>query len=774
VLFSQQYLQSVNGTVTDKESGQPMVGVNVVLVNSSPPLGVQTAADGRFSIKDLKPGRYTLKFSFLGYDDAFAKEILLSSGKQVQLTIELTENVKQLGAIEVLGKQDRSKANNEFASVSARSFSMEENKRFAGTLGDPSRMAQSFAGVVSASDDNNAIVVRGNSPRGLLWRLEGVEIPNPNHFAGSEGSSGGGVAMLSANTLGNTDFFSGAFPAEYGNALSGVFDLSFRKGNVDRREFTFQLGVLGTEAMIEGPFSKKYNGSYLVNYRYSTLQILDLVGFKVAGDVTPKYQDLSFNFVFPSKKIGRFTLFGLGGLSSLGETVKKDTALWKSVSDKTSYTQRQMYGTSGVTHTFLFGDGKTYIKSVASVSYTNNSSGNDTVDNEFTPYTIAQEQYRYLTFRLSSFINRKVDNRNVVRAGAIYSFIGYNLFNDSWKEQEQVKERIADQQGSTHQLQAYWQWKHRFSPVLSVNSGMHLTYFFMNKKIAIEPRVSLEWKVKPAHTLSAAVGLHNRIEAISTYVSNVATSGGITQANKGLPLSRAVHTVAGYNFSFLRDFKLHSEVYFQYLFDVPVATEAGSTFSILNQYDGFVNYQLQNKGRGINYGLEITLEKFFSKNYFFMLTASVFDSKYRAQNGQWYNTAYNANYVMNALGGKEFIVGKKRINIIGITAKVLWRGGTRITPVLLNESIAANTTVVDNTRAYSERLPDYFRIDFGAYFRRNKKRWSWVLSFDAQNVINRQNVAYKVFDPATASIVVKRNLGIIPVISWKVDFGIKR
>jgi len=243
--------------------------------------------------------------------------------------------------------------------------------------------------------------------------------------------------------------------------------------------------------------------------------------------------------------------------------------------------------------------------------------------------------------------------------------------------------------------------------------------------------------------------------------------------NKSLDFSRAFHAVLGYNFGFLKDFRVKTEVYFQYLFHVPVGVDsANRTFSIVNYDDGFVNIPLQSTGRGYNYGLELTFEKFFSKNYFFTLTSSVFNSQYRAADSKWRNTAYNVNYVVNALGGKEFVVGKKKNNIIGLNAKVIWRGGQRYTPVDLDASMAAGETVYDNTQTFGKKLPDYFRIDFGASFRRNKKKYSWVFSFDAQNIINRENVAREVYDPERQEIRIVRNLGIVPVLSWKVMFGI--
>ncbi len=768
-LNAQKFESVVRGRVIDKESKQPLIGVNVMVLNSSPVVGAATDEDGNFAIQSVNVGRNTIRFSYVGYEDAVINEVLVNSGKETILNVELQERVNSLDEVVVTQLRDKAKANNEFATVSARSFSAEEMSRYAGTLNDPARMAQSFAGVMTSNDENNQIVVRGNSPRGLLWRMEGVEIPNPNHFAGSEGATGGGVSMLSSNMLTNTDFYSGAFAAEYGNALSGVFDLNLRKGNANKREFAIQLGVLGAEVALEGGFGKKYKGSYLVNYRYSTLELFALMGFDIGGNVSPKYQDLSFNFYFPTKKAGSFTVFGLGGLSGLGEKAKRDTVAWNSFSDKTDYNQKQWMGVAGITHLYLLPDSKTYIKSVLSYSYTNNSSISDTLDGDFKPFNISQDLFIYKTWRAHVLLHTKLNTKNAVRVGGLFNYTNYKLSSELYSFLANSRLTYVNNEGNTWTAQAYMQWRHRFSDRFQINTGVHFTFPEINNKFYVEPRIGAEYKITEAQTLSFGSGLHSRVDAVSTYVS-YQNANGVLQ-NRNLDFSRAFHFVTGYSLSFFKDFRFKAEAYVQYLFNVPVGIDSlHRRYSIMNYNEGFVQFPLQGKGQGINYGLELTVEKFFSKQYFFVFTTSLFDSRYKTTEKVWRSTAYNVNYVMNALGGKEFTVGKKKNNIIGINTRIIWRGGQRYTPVDLEKSITENQTVTRDEEAFSEKLPDYFRVDFGASFRRNKKKYSWIFSFDAQNIINRQNVAGEVYDVSKKMIVTKRNLGIVPVFSWKAQF----
>lgn len=771
LIYGQTYTSVLKGTIIDKDSRQPLTGVNVAVVSVSPVVGTITDDKGFFAIRGLPTGRVNIKMTYIGYEDAYQGQILVTTGKETYINIEMQEKVNSMTEVVVDGGKDKSRPNNNFATVSATSFSVEQTKRYAGTLNDPSRMVQTFPGVVSSGDDNNAIVIRGNSPRGLLWRMEGIEIPNPNHFAGSEGSTGGGVSILSANMLANTDFYTGAFPAQYGNATSGVFDLNLRKGNQDKREYTLQVGVLGLEAALEGPFSKKYKGSYLINYRYSTLNILALMGLPIGGNQVPKYQDLSFNFSFPTKHIGNFTLFGIGGISSLGNTAGSDTTKFVTLSDRTEEKLGQKVGVVGVTHTFLFKDHKTSLKSVLSLSGTDNGYGEDTVDNQFIKAPLQNNSFRYIYIRGATNLNRKVDTRNTVMAGVSFQIIYYRLHQDGLNDTTGVYSTQIDTRGLTYLLEGYWQWRHRFTDRLFLAGGLHLTYGGINNKFYVEPRIGGEYRLTEKMNLTAGIGLHSRMDAVSTYMAQLpAGSTYDLNQNRHLDFSRSLHLVLGYNWNFAKDFRLRAEVYYQYLFSVPVGLGSNSYFSVINLNDGFVSIPLVSTGKGRNYGLEITVEKYFTHNYYFLYTLSLFDSKYKGTDGVWRNTIYNSNYVMNLLGGKEFIVGKRKINRIGVNAKIIWRGGTRDTPIDLAASEAAGTTVYDNAQTNAIRLPDYFRVDFGANYRRNKKKYDWMLSLDIQNVINRENVAYRSYDRYAHAIVYKRNLGIIPVLSYKVEF----
>ena len=262
--------QVVRGFVVDAASGYPVAYATVNLVDK-PEIGSVTDSLGRFVIKNVPIGRHNIQASFVGYEPTIFREILVTSSKEVSLNIPLKESIKELDEVMVRPQLNKEQPLNKMVTTGARMFSVEEASRYAGGMDDPARLASSFAGI-SPSMSTNGISIHGNAPHLLQWKLEDVEIPNPNHFADLSILGGGILSGLSNHVLGNSDFFTGAFPAEYDNAVSGVFDMKLRNGNNRKIENTFQLGLLGIDFASEGPLTRRHNSSYIFNYRYSTTQ----------------------------------------------------------------------------------------------------------------------------------------------------------------------------------------------------------------------------------------------------------------------------------------------------------------------------------------------------------------------------------------------------------------------------------------------------------------------------------------------------------------------
>ncbi len=670
--------QTVRGQVFDKDSKTTLPFATVHILGTDPAVGTTTDVDGVFIINNVPVGRYTIKVSFVGYADAYIPEILLGSAKEAVVTVELSEQVQSLREITIRGTNGEPV--NEMAIVNAKPFNAEETARYAATIGDPARMAQVFAGVSGTDDASNEIVIRGNSPNWLLWRLEGVEIPSPNHFA-EEGYSSGAVSILSVNMLGSSDFYTGAFPAEYGNALSGVFDINLRNGNNKENEFTFQAGVLGIDLSAEGPFKKGYDGSFLFNYRYSTLSLLNDMNIQVSENTISDYQDLSFKINLPTKKAGTFSLWGIGGLSSSDEQYAPDSVEYYDdgyIDD----TKAGMYA-AGLSHT-IFTDKQSYIHTVISSSSSYSSQNFEEMDSFGNFNGTFFDELENRAFRISSYYNRKISSRLALRAGLILNKLNYKYYTRSREDSTQAWNTYLDSDGKTNLYQGYVQSKYKFSDNLIFTAGLNYQHFALSNDNSIEPRLGLAVILPNEQKLGFGYGKHSKHEKLPVYlVENEQPDGSVNMPNTSLQMSRAHHFIASYEKMIGKDVLFKTEAYYQYIGNLPVPTNPDKYWSPI--FGGLLpDDTLANIGKGRNYGLEFTIQKFFSKGYYFLFTSSLFDSKYKPADGKWHDTRYNINYINNFVGGKEFKWGDNRM--VGLNAKMIWSGGKRQTPIDLDAS----------------------------------------------------------------------------------------
>ncbi|WP_420603075.1 TonB-dependent receptor [Flagellimonas sp.] len=757
---AQDLKQTVKGKVTDIATGSPLMGATIVLLGSEPQIGVITDAQGFFSMENVPVGRQSFTCSYLGYEDASISEVLVGSAKEINLTIRLTESLNQLGEVVVQARKDQIKPNNKLATVSARSFGVEETKRFPASISDPGRMALSFAGVTNTDDTTNEIVIRGNAPNQLLWRIEGVEVPEPNHFS-EEGYSPGAVSLLSTNMLGNSDFFTGAFPAEYGNATSGVFDIKLRNGNAENTEYAFQFGVLGTDLAVEGPFSKNYKGSYLVNYRYSTLTILNNI-IEVSEGSVPTFQDLAFKVNLPLGEKTNLSAWGMGGISEDNQDNAEQSN--PNVFEDEIFESKTYMGGINLKHFF---NSNTSLD--GALSYSGNRSDYIfSLDSRInTDFYREQDILRNNAIRVSANLNQKFNAKTSLKTGLVYSRLSYDVLTDETRDTD--TEVLVNADGNGAFLQFFSQAKYRFNEKFSTTFGLHASSFSVNDDFVLEPRGGFEYKISPKHTLSGGVGLHSRRMPLNQYFIEVTDGqGDVTTPNTNLDLMRAAHYVLGYDWRIIKNGHLKIEAYYQDLTKVAISATPGSTNSFLN--GRFIEEELTDSGKARNYGLELTFEKFFSNQYYFLVTSSLFDSQYRAGDGNWYNSRYNANYTFNVVGGKEFKMGKNNNNIFGINAKLLWNGGKRDTPVDLEFFDQTGRVRLIQTQRNTIELDDYWRIDASFSYRINRPKVSHVISFDIQNVTNRLNVDETFFNPLTRSIETEYQLELLPLLNYRIEF----
>ncbi len=797
-----QITQTVKGKVVDKVTGIGLPGAIVQLKTSINNSVVTTNTDGYYKLLYVPVGRQSLLFSYTGYKPVPISDVVVTSGKELVINIELEESTINMEEVEVKASNDTDVVNT-MQVANMKSFSIEETERYAGSRQDPARMAQNFAGIQGTNDSRNDIVVRGNSPSGLLWRLEDIDIPNPNHFAVA-GSAGGPQSIINNKYLSNSEFYTGAFPANYGNALGGVFDLKMRNGNNEKHERTFQLGILGTELALEGPLSKKSGASYLVSYRYSTLALFGSVNFKLGTSAIPNYQDMGVRLNFPTKKAGVFSFTSIGGLSNIG-------IILSSVSEK----PKELYGDQNRDQYFTTNMGVGILSHVyalnsrtvmkTSLAYGAQSVSSDHYlvirDKNFKPNDTLPHilDYGFIENKstLAWFVKSKLNVKNSIKVGFFVNRFDVN-FNDNIKisslfdtvaqniENRAFKNR-ANTKTNFYLAQPYVTFVHKFNEKLSLNTGLFSQYLTLNSKATIEPRASFRYQLKSNQVLSLAYGLHSQMQSTYLYFAipdTILSNGALVSntnrelSNKKLDFTKSQHVVLGYDYFLTKFLKVKTEVYYQNLWNAPVYI-VPSSVSALNRGATFTRffpiYTMQNTGTGYNYGLELTIEKLFHKHYFFMLNGSLFDSKYTASNGKTANTDFNGNFMINFLGGLEYAVGKSKKNSLNFGTKITYGGGKRYSPVNIAASNAVMDVVAQDDKVNTLQFPAYNRVDFRITYKINGKKVGTEIALDLVNVLNTRNILALSYSPDPANrnanpLAENYQLGFLPLFYLKVDF----
>lgn len=761
---AQEISQTVRGKIVDQVSNSPLIGASIMILNTDPLIGGVTNELGEFKLQNVPLGQHSLRVSYVGYQESILPNIQVNSGKEVVLEVFMEEDITQIQEF-VVTATEKDRTINDMVVVSGRTFSVEETRKFAAAVNDPGRMAASFSGVVSTDDGNNNISIRGNSPNGLLWRMEGIEIPNPNHFI-NPGSSGGGVSILSAQLLSNSDFLTGAFPAEYGNALSGVFDLNLRKGNNENQEYTFQAGFLGIDVAAEGPIAKNYRGSYLVNYRYSTLSLLSKLGLPL-GDFATNFQDLSFNIYLPTSAKSSFSIFGFGGLSDQDSEAESDSLKWESDGDRYSSNFLSNTGAIGMKHSLTLNKSN-FLQSTILFSGNTIEFNESRLNQEIVNEDRYQEQFGNSKITLSTVLNSKLSSRSSLRTGVYLNQLYYNLYQNNYDEDQGIMVREIDSKGNTQSIQAFSQWNYKASDRLTFNVGLHYLELLLNNSRSIEPRLSASYELDEVQRINFGYGLHSQIQPLGTYFAEQEVNGTILHPNEGLDFSKSHHFVLGYDRSLNPFLRLKLEAYYQHLFQIPIKEGIDETYSIINQQWTFATDPLINEGFGKNYGVELTLEQFTNNNMYFLLSTSLYNSLYKTQENVWRNTRYNGNLNVTFTGGKEFALKKNRA--LGINLRAIYGGGFRTNPILLDESIEAEETVFDENRAFEEQNPAYFRTDLRISLKKNKPNSTRTWALDIQNATNRKNVYGSYYDPTEGEIITSYLTPLIPILSYRVEF----
>ncbi|MCE2849151.1 MAG: carboxypeptidase regulatory-like domain-containing protein [Bacteroidota bacterium] len=758
-------LQSIKGRITERNIKTVIAAATIKVIGMDEKTAVSDSS-GFFKFNNIPVGRTSILITHIGFKPIVLNNLLLESGKELVLTVEMEEDLSTSKEIIIKSNRNKARPINDLAMVSARMFSVEETRRFAAGLNDPARIAANFAGVASAGD-GNGLIIRGNAPNGLLWRMEGVDIPNPNHFA-RVGTSGGAISMLSAQLLANSDFITGAFPSEYGNALSGVFDIRLRKGNKDKREHTFSLSTLGIDFATEGYLKKGYGGSYLINYRYGFLTLMQKLGFNISDKPT-SFQDLSLNIHLPTKKIGSFSVFGFGGLSKQYDELARDSITWiNNPSTRSSSLDAANAGAMGVSHQINLGK-KILWRSVLSKNGYLYREEDSRLEKFNGPVVFTRiNKFSEWNTQFSSVLTFKASKHHLFKLGAYTKDIAFNL-----QQREAVSNVLRDKiknNGSTWLTNYFVQWKWDASNKFSFQLGGHGQQLGFNKSSAFQPRFGLRYQTGNGQFLSFGYGMHSQIQPLGNYFARIRVGNDTVLPNKMLDFSKSKHYVLGYSIQIAKDWNLKTEVYYQWLYNIPIHALRSSNYSVINLDDDFSIETLSNTGLGQNYGLELTLDRYWNDRFYLLATLSLYQSEYRPSDKIWRSTRYNSNNSFTLLFGKEWVLKTKRPSYFGLDIKLISMGGVRVTPIDLVQSSIRKTTVSIASRYNDEKLRSIFRIDAQFEWKVQYRKTTGSLILGMQNATNRKNPISHRYDANQGKITYNYLLGRIPVFGYKVDF----
>lgn len=794
-ILGQNLTQTVRGTVLDADSKQPLIGAQV-RVAIEPAKGAATDVAGNFRIENVPIGRVAVLVSYLGYENLQVPNIVVNSGKEVVLSLEMRESAAKLNEITIIASQNKGEALNEMSMISARSISPEETNRYAGGFNDPSRILSNFAGITSTQDGSNDIIVRGNSPKYVQWRLEGEQITNPNHF-GDQSAVGGSVSLLNNNLLAASDFHTGAFAPEFGDALSGVYDVRLRAGNNEKTEFVVGLGLLGTEMTVEGPFKKGYGGSFLVNYRYSTVGLVSDLGLVDIPGGALSFQDATFKLVFPTQKAGVFSAFGLGGKSKF-QFEDVTPAIWvtpgnnaTTAETRNDFDKKSHLFNTGIKHSIQIGK-KGLLNS--SLTYSNEAieddifeagvvrfyddAGEHLRDSVVRKNLSFQGRLRKPIYRGSTTYNHKFNARNKIQIGSKYTLFDYKFEQNRFSGAENQKFTLLDFQEKVGTVRNFVSWKFRASENLTFVSGLHNMNVLLNKKSTLEPRFAMEWQAEGGCKINLGYGRHSNMESIHHYFAKVEQPDGtVTEPNRDLGLLKADHFVLGFERRLGKNLRAKAELYYQNLFDLPVENLDTSYFATIVEGLDFRHVDLVNTGKGRNYGVEITLEKFFSHHYYFLVNGSIYKSKYTPLDGVERNTPFAGDFLVNFLCGKEFPgLGKRNNQTLGLNARAFLAGGRKIIPLRrdadgnLSVDVAKNQ-VWDYSKAFETSLDDAYQIQFSASYKWNKPRATHELFLNLDNLTNHKGKIMEFYDETEPGKVgYMTQFGFFPNLMYRVYF----
>lgn len=382
------------------------------------------------------------------------------------------------------------------------------------------------------------------------------------------------------------------------------------------------------------------------------------------------------------------------------------------------------------------------------------------------------------TIRGAVIYNNKINAKNKILLGTKYTLYNFDYNQNVYNNEVTSMININDFNVNLGAISNFITWKHSVNEKIDIVAGLHNMNILSIKRSTLEPRLSISWKINETNSLHSGYGMHSTTESIHNYYAKIPQSdGSYSEPNRNLGLLKAHHFILGYEKRFSENLIGKIEAYYQYLYNLPVENNDTSSYATINEGIDYRYVELVNKGRGKNYGVEISIERFFDKNFYFLLNGSLFDSKYKSLEGVWRNTMYNNNYIVNILCGKEFKnLGRKQNQILALNTRIFFEGGERYIPLL--RDAGGNVAVVpkedryfDYDTAYDKKLDNIFRLNLSVSYKFNRPGATHEIFLDLMNLTNNQARIAEYYDVSKPGKVGYRtSLGLFPNLMYRVYF----
>ncbi|HMS63729.1 MAG TPA: TonB-dependent receptor [Ignavibacteria bacterium] len=704
----------IKGKVIDAETQSPVENAEIDIVNSE--LKTKTDKNGEFFFDDLKYDSYQIKISAVGYEPVIKSDLMLYASKPLELNIKLNPKGIRTDLIDVEANYFHTSSD---VNISSINLDYEEIRRAPGATEDISRMLQTAPGVAIGNDQRNDIIVRGGSPAENLILIDGIEIPNINHF-GSDGSSSGAIGFINLKFIQETDMLTGGFPSLYGDKLSSVINISFREGSRKKFYSDVNLSIAGFGVIVEGPVTDK--GSVLFSVRRS---YLELIKSAIRLTSAPNYWDFNLKANYEAGPNDKFVLIGLLGLDKVdfsGESADDNPFGNSNDNQKTLGV--------GINYTKLFKKG--YLETVLSDSHTDNniiqidgqtalvnfqnvSNNNEVILRSNLNYQLSGSFMMNVGGggRLANINNQIFLKGDTTPAGYVYDTINTNFNIKSYK--------LFGHVNFTSKF---------FNERLNINTGVRVEYFeYINLKTYLSPRIGASYSLTPITNINAAYGIYHQTPEYFWLSSDI--------RNKNLNSIRCEQYVAGIDHYFAGDLKATIEVYYKNYKDYPVWLDI-PTYILIDggaEFGPNIVGQAVSGGNGFTKGIDISLQKKLTENGFYgMINYSYINSGFTALAGNEKPGAFDPGNQFTLIAGYQFKNGW----LIG--SKFKYSGGRPYTPLNYEASAEVNRGVFATDDFNSSRYPYYMRIDLRVDKKIDFKKASLVAYIEIQNLFDRENI----------------------------------